>query len=281
MTIIKTIEEIQNIIKKWKQKGLTIGLVPTMGYLHNGHGELIKESVKNNNKTIVSIFVNPTQFSPNEDLEKYPRDLKRDIEVVTSYGGDIIFNPEPEEMYHENITSVYVNGLEEKLCGMSRPTHFKGVCLVISKLFNIIMPDNAYFGLKDLQQYIIIRQMVKDLNFQVTVVPVDIVREKNGLALSSRNAYLSDSEKKSALSLIKSLEYGKKLIEEGETNSSVIIQKMYDLIVKYPYTKVDYIKIVNPDTLEDMLTIVNQKYCIVLAVYIGNTRLIDNYANIY
>ncbi len=280
MEIIKTINEMRQYVKNCKKEGLSIGLVPTMGYLHNGHGALIKKSVNDNDITVVSIFVNPTQFSINEDLDKYPRDMDRDSKLVKSIGGDVIFNPEPEEMYQNNITKVSVSGLSNKLCGITRPTHFDGVCQVVSKLFNIVTPDNAYFGLKDLQQYIIIKTMVDNLNFPVTLNPIKIVRDENGLALSSRNTYLTDDERKSALSLNLSLKYAKQLIEEGERDVSKIIAKMYDLIISYPYTKVDYIKIVDNDTLEDLLTIVNENYHILLAVYVGNTRLIDNYSSI-
>lgn len=278
MKIVKTIDEIRNIIQEWRKEGYSVGLVPTMGYLHEGHGSLIEQSVKNNDKTVVSVFVNPTQFGPNEDLEKYPRDIERDSKLVEHLGGDIIFNPEASEMYKTTgFTTIKVEGLSEKLCGITRPTHFAGVCQVVSKLFNIITPDNAYFGLKDFQQYVIIKTMVDDLNFPVKINPVEIVREESGLAMSSRNVYLTDDERKSALSLSIALTKAKSLISSGEYNSSKIISEMEQIINNYPYTKIDYIKIVDIKTLNDIGYIENEKYAVLLAVYVGKTRLIDNY----
>lgn len=280
MKIVKTVSEMRNIIKEWRKAGYSIGLVPTMGYLHAGHGSLIEQSVKNNDKTVVSVFVNPTQFGPNEDLEKYPRDIKRDSELVSSLGGDIIFNPEPEEMYKKNsATTVKVEGLSQKLCGITRPIHFAGVCQVVSKLFNIVTPDNAYFGLKDFQQYVIINKMVEDLNFPVKINPCAIVREESGLALSSRNVYLTDEERKSALSLNQSLRYAKYLISSGEKRASFIIDEIRKIINNVPFSKIDYVKIVDIDTLED-IEIIENKYAVLLAVYIGKTRLIDNFAEL-
>ena len=280
MKIVKTISEIRDIVKEWRKAGYSIGLAPTMGYLHAGHGSLIEQSVKNNDKTVVSIFVNPTQFGPNEDLEKYPRDIKRDSELVASLGGDIIFNPEPEEMYKKNnATTIKVEGLSQKLCGITRPIHFAGVCQVVSKLFNIVTPDNAYFGLKDFQQYVIINKMVDDLNFPVKINPCAIVREESGLALSSRNVYLTDDERKSALSLNQSLNYAKSLISSGEKRASFIIDEITKIINNVPYSKIDYVKIVDIDTLDD-IDIIDKKYAVLLAVYIGKTRLIDNFVEL-
>lgn len=280
MKIVKTISEIRDIIKEWRKAGYSIGLVPTMGYLHAGHGSLIEQSVKNNDKTVVSVFVNPTQFGPNEDLKKYPRDIKRDSELVASLGGDIIFNPEPEEMYKKNnATTIKVEGLSQKLCGITRPIHFAGVCQVVSKLFNIVTPDNAYFGLKDFQQYVIINKMVDDLNFPVKINPCAIVREESGLALSSRNVYLTDDERKSALSLNQSLNYAKSLISSGEKRASFIIDEITKIINNVPYSKIDYVKIVDIDTLDDIDT-VEKRYAVLLAVYIGKTRLIDNFVEL-
>ena len=280
MKIVKTISEIRDIVKEWRKAEYSIGLVPTMGYLHAGHGSLIEQSVKNNDKTVVSIFVNPTQFGPNEDLEKYPRDIKRDSELVASLGGDIIFNPEPEEMYKKNnATTIKVEGLSQKLCGITRPIHFAGVCQVVSKLFNIVTPDNAYFGLKDFQQYVIINKMVDDLNFPVKINPCAIVREESGLALSSRNVYLTDDERKSALSLNQSLNYAKSLISSGEKRASFIIDEITKIINNVPYSKIDYVKIVDIDTLDD-IDIIDKKYAVLLAVYIGKTRLIDNFVEL-
>ncbi len=281
MEIIKTVSEVRDIVKKWRKAGHSIGLVPTMGYLHAGHGSLVEQSVKNNDKTVVSVFVNPAQFGPNEDLEKYPRDIKRDSELVASLGGDIIFKPEPEEMYKKSnaTTTVKVEGLSQKLCGITRPVHFAGVCQVVSKLFNIVTPDNAYFGLKDFQQYVIINKMVEDLNFPVKINPCAIVRDKNGLALSSRNVYLTDEETKSALSLNQSLQYAKSLISSGEKKAFFIIDEITKIINNMPYSKIDYVKIVDIDTLDD-IDIVEKKYAVLLAVYIGKTRLIDNFTEL-
>ena len=280
MKIVKTISEIRDIVKEWRKAGYSIGLAPTMGYLHAGHGSLIEQSVKNNDKTVVSVFVNPTQFGPNEDLEKYPRDIKRDSELVASLGGDIIFNPEPEEMYKKNnATTIKVEGLSQKLCGITRPIHFAGVCQVVLKLFNIVTPDNAYFGLKDFQQYVIINKMVDDLNFPVKINPCAIVREESGLALSSRNVYLTDDERKSALSLNQSLNYAKSLISSGEKRASFIIDEITKIINNVPYSKIDYVKIVDIDTLDDINT-VEKRYAVLLAVYIGKTRLIDNFVEL-
>lgn len=280
MEIVKTVSEIRDIVKEWRKAGHSIGLVPTMGYLHTGHGSLIEQSVKNNDKTVVSVFVNPAQFGPNEDLEKYPRDIKRDSELAASLGSDIIFNPEPEEMYKKNnATIIKVEGLSQKLCGVTRPIHFAGVCQVVSKLFNIVTPDNAYFGLKDFQQYVIINKMVEDLNFPVKINPCAIVREESGLALSSRNIYLTDEEKKSALSLNQSLKYAQSLISNGEKRAFFIINEITKIINNVPYSKIDYVKIVDIDTLDDIDT-VEKKYAVLLAVYIGKTRLIDNFTKL-
>lgn len=278
MKIVKTINEIREIVKDWRKAGYSVGLVPTMGYLHAGHGSLIEQSVKNNDKTVVSVFVNPTQFGPNEDLEKYPRDIERDSKLVESLGGDIIFNPEASEMYStNNYTYITVQGLSEKLCGITRPTHFAGVCQVVSKLFNIVTPDNAYFGLKDFQQYVIIKTMVEDLNFPVKINPVNIVREESGIAMSSRNVYLTDDEKNSALSLSGALNKASQLINNGEKNSQEVIKQMQEFISSHPYTKIDYIKIVDINTLEDIAEIPDNNYAVLLAVYVGKTRLIDNF----
>lgn len=280
MKIVKTIKEVREIIKEWKDAGYTIGLVPTMGYLHAGHGSLIKKSSENNDKTVVSVFVNPTQFGANEDIDKYPRDIERDKAVASEYGADIIFNPEPSEMYpgKENnnfLTTIKVERLGEKLCGITRPTHFAGVTQVVSKLFNIVEPHNAYFGLKDLQQYIIIKKMVEDLNFNLTIHGVDIVREESGLAMSSRNTYLNDNAKEQALCLSKALNLAKSNIEKGITDCKTLIDIMKNEIEKNDLAKIDYIKIVSLKTLDDIEKIYND-YGILLAVYVDGTRLIDN-----
>ncbi|MCI7361683.1 MAG: pantoate--beta-alanine ligase, partial [Prevotella sp.] len=206
MQIVKTIKEVRAIVKEWRRSGLTVGLVPTMGYLHEGHQSLIAKSAQQNDRTVVSVFVNPIQFGPNEDLEAYPRDIEHDMKAVETAGGDLIFHPEPSEMYPPHFTS-FVDTTEttELLCGACRPTHFRGVCTVVSKLFNIVQPDRAYFGQKDAQQLATIRRFVRDLDFDIEIVPCPIVREDDGLAKSSRNTYLSKEERQAALVLSRSL----------------------------------------------------------------------------
>lgn len=212
MEIITTIENIRNIVNHWKDKGYSIGFVPTMGYLHDGHAALIDQARKDNDKVIVSIFVNPTQFGENEDLNSYPRDINRDKSLCEAHKADIIFSPTSDEMYHDRKAFVNIVELSDTLCGISRPIHFKGVCTVITKLFNIIQPTNAYFGEKDAQQLAIIRKMVYDLNFPVNIIGVPIVRESDGLAKSSRNTYLSKEERKAATILYKAIQMGKQPI---------------------------------------------------------------------
>ena len=215
MKLVKKISEVKEIVKEWKESGLSIGFVPTMGYLHEGHGSLIKKAKEENDKVVVSIFVNPMQFGPSEDLESYPRDIEKDSKFVSELGGDLIFNPEPEEMYDEAFCSyVDMSVLTEELCGLSRPTHFRGVCTVVNKLFNIVGAHKAYFGRKDAQQLAIIKRMVKDLNMDIEIVGCPIVREEDGLAKSSRNTYLNEDERKAALVLSKSLNLAKDLAEQ-------------------------------------------------------------------
>lgn len=217
MIIFKTVNDVRSQVKEWKKQGLKVGLVPTMGYLHEGHESLIRKASKENDKVVVSIFVNPTQFGKNEDLGSYPRDLERDIEVCTRGRATAIFNPEVEEMYCDNAsTFVNITGLTEGLCGASRPIHFRGVCTVVSKLFNIIPADRAYFGEKDAQQLAVIKRMVRDLNIDIDVVGCPIIREEDGLAKSSRNTYLSLEERSSATILNKSLTLAKEALNNGE-----------------------------------------------------------------
>ncbi len=217
MKVVGTIKEVRELVKEWKKNGETVGFVPTMGYLHEGHGSLITKARENNDKVVVSIFVNPMQFGPTEDLDSYPRDLEKDSKFCESLGADLIFHPEPEEMYHEDFSSyVDMSVLTEELCGLSRPVHFRGVCTVVTKLFNIVQPDNAYFGQKDAQQLAIIKHMVQDLNMDINVVGCPIVREEDGLAKSSRNTYLSPEERKAALILSKTVKLAKELIDAGE-----------------------------------------------------------------
>ncbi|MDE6003952.1 MAG: pantoate--beta-alanine ligase [Oscillospiraceae bacterium] len=277
MRIVKTIAEVRNQVKAWREQGLTIGLVPTMGYLHEGHASLIEASHRDNDKTIVSDFVNPMQFAPTEDLASYPRDLELDSKIVEEYGGDLIFNPEPEEMYHKNFSSfVDMTVLTQELCGLSRPTHFRGVCTVVTKLFHIVKPDRAYFGKKDAQQLAVIRHMVDDLNIDIEIIGCPIVREPDGLAKSSRNIYLSESERKSALILSKSIFLGMDMIKKGETDCNIIIQAMKKLIHTEEFAKIDYVKIVDCETMQQIEKIDRPALC-AIAVYIGKTRLIDNF----
>ena len=276
MQVIKTIDKLRPIVKAWKKEGLRVGLVPTMGYLHEGHKSLIVRAVSENDKVVVSDFVNPTQFGAGEDLASYPRDIDRDAAICEQAGADLIFHPEPEEMYFtDNCTFVDMDGLTKGLCGKSRPTHFRGVCTVVSKLFHIVAPDRAYFGQKDAQQLAVIRRMACDLNFDIEIVGCPIVREADGLAMSSRNTYLNDAERKAALILHKSLMLGKEMIEQGEHDASQIKKAIISNIESEPLAKVDYVEIVNPDTMENIDT-VEDLALIATAVYIGKTRLIDN-----
>ena len=276
MIISHSIEEIKKQIESWKQKNESIGLVPTMGYLHDGHGSLIKRSVSENDHTIVSIFVNPTQFGPNEDLENYPRDIKKDSIFCESLGVDVIFNPEPEIMYPQPFfTTVSVKKLSEGLCGRSRPVHFGGVCLVLSKLFHITTPNRAYFGQKDAQQLAIIKRMVKDLNFPLEIIGCPIVREADGLALSSRNIYLTTEERKNALVLNRSLNHAKETIKKGEKSAEIIRKQIESEINSVKNDGIDYIEIVDTEQLQPINKI-EANVLIALAVRFGKARLIDN-----
>lgn len=277
MKVVGTIKEVRELVKEWKRNGETVGLVPTMGYLHEGHGSLITKARENNDKVVVSIFVNPMQFGPSEDLESYPRDLEKDSKFCENLGADLIFHPEPEEMYHDDFSSyVDMSVLTEELCGLSRPVHFRGVCTVVNKLFNIVQPDNAYFGEKDAQQLAIIKHMVQDLNMDINVVGCPIVRETDGLAKSSRNTYLSAEERQAALILSKTIELGKKLVTEGEKDADVLVAKMKENIETEPMAKIDYVKAVNGLTMQQQKEI-KAPMLVAMAVYIGKTRLIDNF----
>ena len=277
MKLVKTKQEVRDTVKEWRRQGLTVGLVPTMGYLHEGHASLIDASVKNNDRTVVSIFVNPMQFSPNEDLESYPRDINRDSRVCEEHGADLIFNPEPEEMYGDMFCSfVDMDILTKELCGLSRPIHFRGVCTVVSKLFNIVKPDNAYFGQKDAQQLAVIKRMVEDLNMDIKINGCPIVRENDGLAKSSRNTYLNEEERKAALILSKTIKLGQELVKNGEKDTKIIVKQMTDNINTEPLAKIDYVKIVDLLTMQPIETLDRPALC-AMAVYIGKTRLIDNF----
>lgn len=276
MEIITTIENIRSIVKQWKNQGYSIGFVPTMGYLHDGHAALIDQARKDNDKVIVSIFVNPTQFGENEDLNSYPRDINRDKSLCEAHKADIIFAPAPDEMYHDRKAFVNIVELSDTLCGISRPIHFKGVCTVVAKLFNIIQPTNAYFGEKDAQQLAIIRKMAYDLNFPVHIIGVPIVRESDGLAKSSRNTYLSKEERKAATILYKAIQKGKQTIQRGASADS-IINTMTEIINTEPLAKIDYISVVDANTMQPVHEITDP-VLVAMAVYIGSTRLIDNFS---
>lgn len=277
MKIIKTIQEMNDISKQYVQEGKTIGYVPTMGYLHAGHMSLIRAARKENDIVMISIFVNPTQFGPDEDLESYPRDLERDVALCEREGADYIFHPTPEEMYPNGYTT-YVETygtITKKLCGASREGHFQGVTTVLTKLFNIVKPSRAYFGQKDAQQVAVVEKMVRELNFDLEIVPCPIVREADGLAMSSRNAYLTDEQRQDALVLSQSLELAKEMIASGHRSASAIKKAMTDKIKTVDYAEIDYIEIVDAKELEDVEKLQGDTL-IALAVKIGKPRLIDN-----
>lgn len=277
ITIATTVNEVRTQVKAWKKEGLTVGFVPTMGYLHEGHQSLIKRAVEENDRVVVSIFVNPMQFGPTEDLESYPRDLEKDSALCEATGANLIFHPEPEEMYTDGFCSyVDMSSLTEELCGLSRPVHFRGVCTVVSKLFHIVAPDRAYFGQKDAQQLAIIKRMVLDLNMDVEVIGCPIIREEDGLAKSSRNTYLSPEERKAALILSKTITLGEDMVKNGEKDCKVVLDAMKKNIETEPMAKIDYVKIVDGLTMQQIDTIDRPILC-AMAVYIGKTRLIDNF----
>lgn len=276
MQVTKTIEETRKLIKTWKKEGKMIGLVPTMGFLHEGHASLIKRCREENDIVVISDFVNPTQFGPNEDLAAYPRDFARDSELCESLGADLLFNPEPENMYTDPHAYVNIDLLSETLCGRTRPIHFKGVCTVVSKLFNIVTPDRAYFGQKDAQQLAIIRKMVQDLNFDIQIVGCPIVREDDGLAKSSRNTYLSTEERKAALCLSRAVKKGQEVIGAG-VKAEVVLGEMRAVIEAEPLAKTDYVSMVDALTMQPVEK-VEKDVLVAMAVYIGKTRLIDNFS---
>ncbi|EFA44009.1 pantoate--beta-alanine ligase [Hallella bergensis DSM 17361] len=277
MQVVKTIQEVREIVKGWRKEGLSVGLVPTMGFLHEGHQSLIAKSVADNDRTVVSVFVNPIQFGPSEDLEAYPRDLNHDMAAVEAMGGDLIFNPEPSEMYPAHFTT-FVDTTEttELLCGARRAGHFRGVCTVVSKLFNIVGPDRAYFGQKDAQQLATVRRFVRDLNFDLEIIACPIVREADGLAKSSRNTYLSAEERRAALILSKSLKLGQTAVENGERDASAIIKIISDSLQTEPLARVDYVEVVDLNNVQRVEAIEGETL-VAIAVYIGKTRLIDNF----
>lgn len=278
MIIATTIAQVRAQVAAWKKEGLTVGLVPTMGYLHEGHASLVDEAVRQCDRVVASDFVNPTQFGPNEDLEAYPRDFDRDCALLEEHGCAMVFHPSVEEMYAPG-AATYVEILSDmpkQLCGKTRPIHFRGVCTVVSKLFNIVTPDKAFFGQKDAQQLAIIRQMVRDLSYGIEIVGCPIVREADGLAKSSRNTYLSQAERQAALVLSESVFLGQKMVAEGETDANKIVAAMTEHIQAQPLAKIDYVSAVDGVTMDPVDRIAGT-VLVAMAVYIGKTRLIDNF----
>ena len=276
MQIARTVEEAKQITRAWKRNGETIGLVPTMGYLHEGHASLIERARKENDRVVVSVFLNPTQFAPNEDLESYPRDFDRDCALCEKIGADLVFHPEPEEMYHDPHAFVNIDLLSSTMDGAARPIHFRGVCTVVSKLFNIMQPDNAYFGQKDAQQLAIVKKMAADLNFDVKVNGCPIVREADGLAKSSRNTYLSAEERAAAPILFKAIQKGQEIIELG-MRAADLEAAMKDVLASEPLANTEYVTAVDALTMQPVETI-DRDVLVAMAVRIGTTRLIDNFS---
>lgn len=276
MKVITSVAGMKSLARQWKREGKSIGFVPTMGYLHEGHLSLVRESKKRTDVTVVSIFVNPAQFGPNEDFKKYPRDLEKDSAYLEQAGVDCLFYPDAAEIYPPGYrTYVEVHGLQDRLCGKSRPGHFRGVVTIILKLFDIVGPDLAFFGAKDAQQVLIIEKMAADLDLGTEVVTCPLVRGPDGLALSSRNAYLSSEEKKAALVLSRSLRWAERAISAGERDAAKVIAGIRSLIEAEPLARVDYVEAVDPLDLDSVAEI-RGDVLIVLAVFVGSTRLIDN-----
>lgn len=277
MEIMGAIDEVRKQVKEWRRQGLSIGLVPTMGYLHEGHKSLIDRAVAENDRVVVSDFVNPIQFGVNEDLATYPRDIETDKRLCEQAGADLIFYPEAAEMYAPDFsTYVEMQKVSEGLCGKTRPTHFRGVCTVVCKLFHIVMPDRAYFGQKDAQQLAVIRRMVRDLDLDIQIVGCPIIREEDGLAKSSRNTYLSKEERKAALVLSRAVFLGEDLMKKGERDADTILEAMRSLIGQEPLAKIDYVEMVDADSIEPLAR-ARGRVLTAMAVYIGTTRLIDNF----
>ena len=276
MEVFKNIKEIRTFINNAVKDGKTIGFVPTMGFLHEGHMSLVKNSKLHNNITVMSIFVNPTQFVEGEDYDKYPRDFERDLEIARQNFVDAVFIPETGEIYPDGFnTSVTVSGITDRLCGVSRPGHFRGVATIVNKLFNIVKPDRAYFGQKDAQQALVIEKMAKDLNMEIEIVVCPIIREKDGLAMSSRNKYLDKNERKSAVAISRSLFKAEEAIKNGVREKVKIMELIKTTILSEKTMGIDYIEVLNAHTLEDINSI-KGGIIIAVAVKIGQTRLIDN-----
>ena len=278
MIIATTIAQVRAQVKEWRAQGLTVGLVPTMGYLHEGHLSLLQAAVSQCDRAVASVFVNPTQFGPNEDFDAYPRDFDRDCALLEQGGCAMVFHPEPEELYPEGFVTYVENqsDMSKALCGKTRPIHFRGVCTVVAKLLNIVTPDRAYFGQKDAQQLSIIRRMVLDLSMDVEIVGCPIIREPDGLAKSSRNVYLSPEERAAALCLSRAVKLGQERAAAGERDARKITADMTALIEAEPLAKIDYVSAVDANTLAPADTLAGP-VLVALAVYIGKTRLIDNF----
>ncbi len=278
MKIATTIAEVRAQVAAWKKESLTVGLVPTMGYLHEGHASLVDTAVGQCDRVVASVFVNPTQFGPNEDLEDYPRDFDRDKALLEAHGCHLVFHPSVEEMYPAG-AATYVEILSDmpkQLCGKSRPIHFRGVCTVVAKLFNIVTPDKAFFGQKDAQQLAILRRMVRDLSYGIELVGCPIVREADGLAKSSRNTYLNPQERQAALVLSQAVQLGQELVTQGERNAVKVVAAMTAHIAAQPLARIDYVEAVDGVTMEPVETL-QGTVLVAMAVYIGKTRLIDNF----
>ncbi len=277
MEITGLIEAVRAQVKEWRRQGHSVGFVPTMGYLHEGHESLIQRAVKENDKVVVSDFVNPIQFGAQEDLSTYPRDLDADCALCEAAGVDLLFHPAPEEMYAPDFsTYVKAERVSDGLCGKSRPTHFQGVCTVVCKLFHIVMPDRAYFGQKDAQQLAVIRRMTRDLNLDIAIVGCPIIREADGLAKSSRNTYLNEEERTAALVLSRAIFLGEELIKQGERDAETVLSAMREIILAEPLARIDYVEMVDADTMETIRQ-AKGRTLVAIAVWIGTTRLIDNF----
>ncbi|MDD6979019.1 MAG: pantoate--beta-alanine ligase [Firmicutes bacterium] len=280
MIIANTISQVRDQVRQWRREGLTVGLVPTMGYLHEGHGSLVGKAAEDCDRVVASVFVNPTQFAPGEDLASYPRDFERDCEILEKQGCSMVFHPSVDEMYPDGNgkTDTYIeilNDMPKQLCGRTRPNHFRGVCTIVGKLFNIVLPDKAYFGEKDAQQLAIIRRMVRDLSYGIEIVGCPIVREPDGLAKSSRNIHLKPDERKAAVALYRSLKIAEEMASDGEKSSKTVTDAVRAEIEKEPLAEVEYVSAVDSLSMEPVET-VGKDTLIAIAVRIGQTRLIDN-----
>lgn len=276
MKLVESVREMMHISSTWQREGKSIGFVPTMGYLHEGHLSLVQRAREENEVVVVSIFVNPTQFGPNEDYDRYPRDLERDLKLLEPFNVDVVFHPQVKDMYPENYkTYVEVTDITERLCGRSRPGHFRGVATVCTKLFNIVKPTRAYFGKKDFQQLVVIKRMVEDLNMNIEIVPMPIVREKDGLAMSSRNTYLNDEERKAATCIYRALRKAQEMFENGEKSAEKIKTEVTKIIEGEKLATIDYVEVVDPECFLPVET-VSEGTLVAVAVKIGKARLIDN-----